>query len=224
MLSTARLLKRWAAPLSRSLSPKSPRSSGRHKFAANAGSVPVRRLADRRTSGVLSLHFASGEPRVNPIRTSFVPLASVFLCALLSVAGCSKKTQEKTQKTIDDAKAAASGAAQDAKQQASDAADKAKQQASDATDQAKQKASDASAAASAAAQKAGEKAQQSASDAAAQAMEAAKEKAKKAAADAKAATDQAMEAAKKKAQKAAADAKKAADDAAAKMQNKPASQ
>jgi membrane protein involved in colicin uptake len=108
---------------------------------------------------VLSLHFASGEPRVKPIRKNIVPLAFVFLCALLSVAGCSKKTQEKTQQTIDDAKAAAASAAQDAKQQASDAADKAKQQASDA------------------AQKAGEKAQQSASDAAAQAMEAAKEKA-----------------------------------------------
>jgi len=80
--------------------------------------VPVRRLADRRTSGVLSLHFALGEPRVKPIRTDFVPLASVFLCAWLSVAGCSKKTQEKAQQTIDAAKATASSAAQDAKQRA----------------------------------------------------------------------------------------------------------
>ena len=81
-------------------------------------------------------HFASGEPRVKPIRTKFVTLASVFLCALLSVAGCSKKTQEKTQQAVDAAKAAASSAAQDAKQQASDAADKAKQQASDAAQKA----------------------------------------------------------------------------------------
>jgi hypothetical protein len=37
---------------------------------------------------------------------------------LLSVAGCSKKTQEKAQQTIDAAKATAASAAQDAKQQA----------------------------------------------------------------------------------------------------------
>ena len=90
---------------------------------------------------------------MSPNRKNCVAIASVFLCALLSMAGCSKKTQEKAQQTIDDAKATASSAAQDAKQQASDAADKAKQQASDAADQAKQKASDASDSANAAARK-----------------------------------------------------------------------
>jgi hypothetical protein len=59
---------------------------------------------------------------VRLVRINFLLLASVFLGVLLSVAGCSKKTKEKTQQTIDDAKAAASSAAQDAKQQA--AADK----------------------------------------------------------------------------------------------------
>ena len=57
---------------------------------------------------------------MKPIRTNFLALAFVFLCALLSVAGCSKKTQEKTQQAVDAAKAAASSAAQDAKQQASE--------------------------------------------------------------------------------------------------------
>ena len=83
--------------------------------------------------------FDFGEPRVKRLRRSFLPLASLCLCAALFAAGCSK---EKTQQTIDNAKAAAS-----------DAADKAKQKASDAVNTAVQKAND--------------KAQQTASDAAA---------------------------------------------------------
>src|ERR1700739_794418 len=92
--------------------------------------------ADPKAGG--SAHFwcvifvlASGEHGVKRIRVTFIPLASLWLCVALLAAGCSQESKEKTQKAIDDAKAAASDAADKAKQKASDAVNTAVQKASD---------------------------------------------------------------------------------------------